>query len=219
MNTQIYPIPSGLLPPDEEFNAGNAGNAGNDENSENAIARLSYRHEAIMNWLVMNPHKKLRDCAEELNYSQTWLSQLIHSDIFQAKLQEKHADVFTEIAQNIPVKMRGLADLAIEKVTEVLERSEEPALIVDIFDKTLSRLGYGPGKSGQNMAPSAQVNVFTISKDDLAQARGAISTPRPAGVEVSIATNSNSNFESGVFEHTPSISWTEDSARAETPGR
>ena len=50
------------------------------------IARLNTTHEMLMNWLVCNPEKSLRECADHFGYTQSWLSQIIHSDIFQHAL-------------------------------------------------------------------------------------------------------------------------------------
>ncbi len=141
-----------------------------DENGSNAIARLSHRHDQIINWLLLNPHRPLRDCAAHFNYTQAWLSSLIHSDIFQAKLKERQGEVFVAVANDIPAKLRGLADIAIEKVTRMVEESEDPDLALDVFDKTLHRLGYAPQKAAAPAGPAPQVNVFAVSSADLAQA-------------------------------------------------
>jgi hypothetical protein len=154
----------------------------------NAVARLSHRHEQIINWLLENPHKQLRDCAEHFGYSQGWLSQLIHSDIFQAQLRERQDGVFVAVANDIPAKLRGLADLAIEKVSRMVEESEDPSLAVDVFDKALHRLGYAPQKQAGPAQPAAQVNVFQVSSADLAMARQSIVQTIPAG-EQKILTN------------------------------
>jgi len=177
------------------------------EPRESAVARLSHKHDQIINWLLENPHQSLRACADHFNYSQGWLSQLIHSDIFQAQLKLRQEAVFVQIAQDIPTKLKGLADQAIEKVSEILERNENPDLVIDIFDKTLNRLGYAPqkGASGPTPAPT-QVNVFTVSKSDLAEARIMISAQQTPALEAKIDSHSATGGEGGVFAVPAAIS-------------
>jgi hypothetical protein len=171
-------------------------------NEKNAVARLSHRHEQIINWLLENPHKQLRECADHFGYSQSWLSQLIHSDIFQAQLKERQEGVFVAVANDIPAKLRGLADLAIEKVSRMVEESEDPSLAVDVFDKALHRLGYAPQKAAQATAPVAQVNVFQVSPAELALARQSIVTPLPAPASDLHTEASNLGR---VLEHAPAV--------------
>lgn len=177
------------------------------EPRESAVAKLSHRHDQIINWLLENPHQSLRACADHFNYSQGWLSQLIHSDIFQAQLKARQESVFVQIAQDIPTKLKGLADQAIEKVSEILERNENPEMVVDIFDKTLNRLGYAPQKGGSGPAPAqTQVNVFTVSKSDLAEARVMISAQQTPVLEARLDTHSSAGGEGGVFAHSATVS-------------
>jgi hypothetical protein len=180
-----------------------------DFTGRNSIARLSHRHDAVMNWMLLNPHRNLRDCADELGYSQAWISQLIHSDIFQAQLKSRQEYIFIQVAQDIPVKLKGLADQAIEKVSQILERTEQPEVVVDIFDKTLNRLGYGPAKAAPAPAPQTQVNVFSVSKEDLAQARDAIQIQDAQTIEhekpAPREQNSNQRPFGDLFKLTPAV--------------
>lgn len=139
--------------------------------TNNALARLSHTHEQIINWLIANPERSLRQCADHFGYTQAWLSRLIHSDLFQSKLRDRQEAVFLAVAQDIPAKLRGLADIAIERVCELVAETENPDVIVDVFDKTLHRLGYAPS-SARNPGPApVQNNVFVVSPADLASAR------------------------------------------------
>lgn len=170
--------------------------------SGSAIARLSTKHDQIMNWLIANPHRLLRECAEEFKISQGWLSQLIHSDIFQAELKRRQEAVFIGVAQDIPTKLKGLADVAIEKVTRMVEQSEDPDLVMDAFDKTLHRLGYAPQKQSAPAAAPTQVNVFQVSQADLASARNMISGQKPGAT---LELHSQGGNLGGTVEVPPSL--------------
>jgi hypothetical protein len=138
-----------------------------------SIQSISFTHEALINWMIANPERKLRDCAAYFGYTQAWLSCIIHSDIFQAKLAERQNEVFTLVAQDIPDKLRGCADIALEKLAIKLEETEDAKYVLDAADKLLSKMGYGPA-TARNPAPSAtltQNNTFIIGSGDLAAAR------------------------------------------------
>lgn len=142
--------------------------------NNSAVARLSTTHEAVMNWLLQNPERSLRECADTFGYTQAWLSRLIHSDIFQARLRERQDAVFLHVAQDIPAKLRGLADIAIEKVSEMIAETESPELAVDVFDKVMHRLGYAPASTRNSPPAPTQTNVFVVSPADLASAREVV---------------------------------------------
>lgn len=139
------------------------------------IVRLSHKHEMMLNWLLLNPDRSLRECADHFGVTQSWLSSVIHSDLFQMTLKERQNSVHLKIADSIPEKLRRIGDIALEKLTTCLEDSEDPEYILDATDKVLHRMGFAPASS-RNPAGSAasvhnvQNNVF-VNADDLAAAR------------------------------------------------
>lgn len=155
------------------------------------IVRLSNTHEMVMNWLVLNPEKSLRECADHFGYTQAWLSQLIHSDLFQQALRGKHEMIAVRIAESIPAKLGRLADIGLERLTEQLEKSEDPDFILDATDKILHRMGYAPssarnpGGSPAQLGNSGVQQNFFINAGDLTAARelmqAAASQPALAG--------------------------------------
>lgn len=141
------------------------------------ISRLSTTHEMLMNWLVLNPEKSLRECADHFGYSQSWLSQIIHSDIFQHALKEKQLAIGMRVAESIPARLRKAADIAIDKLSTHLETTEDPDFILDATDKILHRMGYAPAStrnpagSPSQMGNSGVQQNFFINAGDLAAAR------------------------------------------------
>lgn len=169
-----------------------------------AVQKLSHGHDAILNWLLLNPTATLRECGDQLGYSVPWLSRLIHTDIFQAELAARQGEVFVSVAQGIPQKLAGLADIAIEKVTEQLLASESPQYALDVFDKALTKLGYAP-QSPRNPNGGGTTNVFMVSAGDLAAARTTINsggTPSEHARLAQLAAPGDiyEQFSSGAFE-------------------
>lgn len=166
-----------------------------------AISRLSHTHDQIINWLIVNPHLSLRECADEFGFTQSWLSQLIHSDIFQAALKARQQDVAARVAASIPEKLHAVADIALDKLGEKVAASEDADFILDVADRALHRMGYAPVSArNPNGSPSAAgtvnntQNVFVLGQDDLAAARqvmraaGQLPQSEPQLVEGEVVT-------------------------------
>ena len=139
------------------------------------IARLNTTHEMLMNWLVLNPERSLRECADHFGYTQSWVSQIIHSDIFQHALKEMQLAIGLRVADSIPARLRKVADIALDKLTTHLESNEDPEFILDATDKILHRMGYAPASArnpaGSPSGNSITQNNFTINAADLTAAR------------------------------------------------
>jgi hypothetical protein len=124
--------------------------------------------------MLVNPDRSMRECADAFGYSQSWLSSLVHSDMFQAALAQRQGDVASRVADSIPMKLRVAGDLAVEKLTEALMDSEDKNFILNAADKILHRLGYAPqsarAPAGFAVGAGSQVN-FQVNVTDLARAR------------------------------------------------
>lgn len=146
------------------------------------LRNISYTHEALINWMLENPDRPLRDAAAYFGYTQAWISTVIHSDIFQAKLGARQEAVFAQIATDIPSKLRTAANIALERVTLKLEETEDAGFLLDATDKLLHRMGFAPNGSLTktiNMQVSQTSNTFLVSSEQLAAARALIKQPEP----------------------------------------
>jgi hypothetical protein len=136
------------------------------------LAKLSPTHEAIMDWILLNPGATLAECANVFRYTPQGIGYIVNSDCFRAKLRERRDTVELLIAADIPSKLGVLGALAVERTTDVLNKTNDPDLIVDIFDKTLHKLGYAPTKGpGTSVIINNQPTQFTASIEDIAQAQ------------------------------------------------
>jgi len=149
------------------------------------IGNISYSHEALINWLLVNPDRPLRDAAAYFGYTQSWLSTIIHSDVFQAKLHRRQQDVFAQVAQTIPSKLGTAVNIALDRITEKLEGCEDQKYLLDVTDKLLHRMGYAPAAARNPVgAPvvqtNTQINNFTVSASDLGAARAMAQAMQPA---------------------------------------
>lgn len=144
-----------------------------------SIASLSIRHEAIMDYLIIFPERSKKECAEYFGVSPTWLSQIIHSDAFQARLRDRQDTKFSTLVLTLKEKMEAAGHRSVEKLAEALEAAdpdiaEDRKFIASATDKVLARLGYGTSRNVQppTAPPNMQQNNFyAVDRETLAQAR------------------------------------------------
>ena len=124
------------------------------------IQAVSTKHEAILNYLLSNPEAKKGEVARMFGVTQSWLSVIIHSSSFQAKLKERQEEVFQD-AVMLPIqdKLMGVAHIAAEKLIEKLPYEDDVKVVTDTMDKTLKNLGYGQRTVG---TPVQQNNTLIL---------------------------------------------------------
>lgn len=141
------------------------------------VLEVSHRHDAIMQYMIACPTARLQDVAAEFKVSPNWLSCIIHSHAFKTRLRERQDQLFGDLAATITEKLESVAHAALDNLAEHLMASNaNPALNLEVADKVLNRLGYGAPKMGAAQ-PATQVNVFQVSREDLAAARGMLAAP------------------------------------------
>lgn len=144
-------------------------------------------HEAFADYMLINPGCTLREMAAQFGYSIAWICTVINTDMFKAYFAERRQGIVVAIAEDLPSRLAAAAHLATERIMEVIEKSEDGEMLIDAFDKVLHRHGYAPNAKGMTPAPQigVQNNVFYLSKEDLAQARGQlVAAHKPAELEV-----------------------------------
>lgn len=135
-------------------------------------------HEMMGEWILENPGGTLLEMGAFFGYSESWLSQVVNSDMFKSYMAGRMKDVQAYVSMDIPQKMAHLAEISIERMTEVMKKSEDADVIKDSFDKVMHRYGYAPNARnaiqphGPGPAIGQQNNVFFLSQTDLDKVRG-----------------------------------------------
>ena len=139
--------------------------------SAKPIGSVNHRHEQLVNWLILNPGKTLKQCAEELHYTQCSLSRIIHSDMFQEVYRTRCQEVGAIASHTIVGQLRGVAALALERAEELLQKPEpDPRFVGDTLRTTLGALGYAPSNGGAGESRHLHVH---LTPQDLRDARTA----------------------------------------------
>jgi len=136
------------------------------------LQTLNHRHDAIAEWLAMNGDKSLGECAREFNYTLPWLSQLVHSNLFQARYQEMCRERGEAALHSLGAKMSRAAHMALDRTIERLENGggASDQFVTNAREKLLEKLGYA-GEAGE--VHQHQHQHVHVTSEDLENARDA----------------------------------------------
>lgn len=143
------------------------------------IKEVRHPHDAVMDYMLAHPFWTLAQLAAATGYTVPWLSQMIRSDCFQDEYHRRRADFETNVMGSIQERLGELSHLAISKMGQALEGTQDPDTIIDAFDKVLHRTGYAPRSQATSVPPSVlqqQNNVFLVEKGELAALRAVITS-------------------------------------------
>lgn len=141
------------------------------------IDKVGTWHENLVSFLVANPRMKKADVARHFDVTPSWLSTVIHSDVFQAKLAERQDEYFGAVTTPIREKLENLAGLALDEMEEKVQTEGSISEVREVAKLALQSLGYGNGANGkgtQNPALVQQNNFYSVSPEQLAAARERI---------------------------------------------
>lgn len=135
------------------------------------IKNLNHTHLAIIDWLVLNPERSLGECAKEMGFTQSWLSVVVHSDMFQAAYKEVCEQRHCEAVHTIVNELGGLAALGIAKMAEKIESgAASERLLTEATRTALEGLGYIGRASGGGASAQASVSIV-VDPEKLRAAR------------------------------------------------
>ncbi len=152
------------------------------------IKRMTYRHHRLLDFMIRNPHMKLGEIADHLNYSQAWVSIIINSDLFKAAYQARRNSFEMVDHTVLSDKITKLANLGLDGMIETLERTpdleagdEGPSFnqFKAASELALKAAGYLSPKESKGTTVNVQAVVQTnaVSPDVLAKAREMMIPP------------------------------------------
>ena len=154
--------------------------------AQNQIQKLNPTHLNIMRWLCepenLGPGH-MRRCALEFGVTQSWLSTIVNSDVFQARWQEIQKDLDSALLPTIQDQLRGTAVMALESLQEKIENGNcGQDMLLEIADRTTKALGMGP-KPGVVTSPVQNNIVFSVEELKNARDRAVREYLEPGGGE------------------------------------
>jgi hypothetical protein len=145
------------------------------------LKSVSHRHEAIIDWLLANPHiKNLDVLCKEMNIGRSHLSIIMNSDCFRKRLAERRQEVLGSTAQRVYDRWFRIAEKSAEKLDELLSGEQEldPRLVSDIASRAMQNLGLTPQKGSAPVVKETRVEerVMRVDGGVLKEARERITT-------------------------------------------
>ena len=109
--------------------------------------RLRYTHEAMVDLIIAEPWISQDQIAARFGYSASWVSTIICSDAFQAKLSERRGEIIDpELRSNFELQLKGLMSRSLEILRSKLEApvAQIPdQLALRTLELSTKALGYG----------------------------------------------------------------------------
>lgn len=115
-------------------------------------------HNAIIDDILAHPGSTQKAIAERLGKSPITIGYIVNSDLFKFQLAQRREQFTKDLDARLIGKLANVAEKALDLTLDRLEKVQTAvplALLNDISNKSLDRLGYGPKAA----PPSVQVNV------------------------------------------------------------
>lgn len=162
------------------------------ESAAGAIARVKYTHDAMIDLIIANPALTQNDLAKNFGYTVPWVSRIMNSDAFQARLAERKSElVDPSLVASIDEKLRALASKSLDVVLEKLTVTQSAEMGLKALEISSKALGYGARQQNLNVQQNFVVALppKAASAADWAaahgpQGRGAVLDVTPVPVAV-----------------------------------
>jgi hypothetical protein len=152
--------PRELFPADREYlplnhpkyqGIGEAKGYKQEDYSGNRLERVHNIHEAMIDFMVLNPTVTQNDIAKQFDRSVGWVSILINSDSFQAALSKRRDDLLDPVVvASIEEKMKAMVSTSVDVVLEKLQLSRNTDLALKSLEIGSKALGFGARGVGGN---------------------------------------------------------------------
>lgn len=129
------------------------------ESAKNAISRVRYNHDAMIDRILEDGAVDQNALAAHFGYSVPWISRVLCSDAFQARLAERKSELIDPtLALTLEEKMRGVVSNSLDVLHEKLLATRSADLALKAIDVTGRALGLG-ARANQ---PQAVQNNFIV---------------------------------------------------------
>lgn len=155
------------------------------ESAAKAITRVRYTHDAMIDMMIGCPGIAQGELAQHFGFTQAWISRVLCSDAFQARLAERKTElVDPELIASIEERFKGVTMQSLDIIAEKLEATKSADLALQALGITSKALGFGARV--QQAPQQTNVNNFVVvvpaksaSEADWSAAHSPHQPPRP----------------------------------------
>ena len=137
------------------------------ESAKDALGRVRYSHDALIDYILVNPQATQNEIAKAFGYTVPWISRIMCSDAFLARLAERKEDLVDPmIISSLEDKMHGAVarsfDILIEKLDQphIANSQMGTELALKVADLGGKLLGYG---ARADKTPAVQQNFVVLT--------------------------------------------------------
>lgn len=124
-----------------------------------AIQKIGYSHDGMINLIISNRGISQNQIAAHFGYSASWVSQVMSSDAFQARLAERAAEIEDPtIRATVEEGLKGLVSRSMEIIKEKL-KGEASAIPDNLAIRTLELSTRALGMGAKAPVINVGVNV------------------------------------------------------------
>lgn len=124
-----------------------------------AVKKLNYSHDAIIDLVIANPWITQNELAAKFGYTPTWVSMVMSSDVFKARLAQRKADIIDPgIIQTLEEKFESIVRQSAQVVMDKLGANPTGEFAL----KALNVAGKALGLGQQKQQPTAVQNNYVV---------------------------------------------------------
>lgn len=145
------------------------------------VAKVRYTHDAIIDEILVDPAISQGELARRFGFSQAWMSIIINSDAFKARLAERKGVLIDpQITAKVEERLESLANRALDRL---LDRVESSVPLKPMELVAIAKLGVGDRANRPAQAPQTNnLYVFTAPAVPDSSAEWLASSSRTRGV-------------------------------------
>lgn len=153
----------------------------------NAIERVKYSHDGMIDLILGKPGITQNELAAHFGYTAAWVSRVVNSSAFQARLAERKTEVVDPtIVMALEEKFEAAAHLSLDVLQEKLSVSRNPDLALKVGELASKALGFGARQANVNVQQNFIVPMpqKAASEADWAERHGNLRAGIPRGEAV-----------------------------------
>jgi hypothetical protein len=129
--------------------------------------KVRYTHDAMINCIIANPAVSQNDLAKYFGYSAPWISQIIASDAFQARLSQRTEElVDPTILLSVKEQFNALVLTSLAILREKLKAPNPPDnLVLRSLEVGSRALGYGARDIGTPITNNVNIHLDELGKN------------------------------------------------------
>jgi transcriptional regulator with XRE-family HTH domain len=125
-----------------------------------AIQKINYSHDGMINLIIANRGISQNALAAHFGYSASWISQVMSSDAFQARLLERAGEIEDPtLRATVEESLKGLVSRSMEILKRKLDEPDVTKIPDNLAIRTLELSTRALGYGAREQTVAVQVNV------------------------------------------------------------